>query len=370
MPIDASRTAVPVGGHEVRLRSLVTRVPAHVLPQERVREMAKAHFGQRTGLFEHLEPVFTNARIERRYACQPFEWYLESRDFGEKSRLYAEQATALCRDAAGAALAAADLTAADIDAIAIVSTTGVATPSLDARLMNLMPFRRDTIRLPIFGFGCAGGVLGLTRAAQLARSQPGMRCLLLVVELCTMAIRHDRVSPSNIVATALFGDGAAAAIIESDRAGDADEAPSALGSIGIGGEHCWADTLDIMGWRVDGLGLDVVFSNSIPEVIAADYPAALTGFLSRSGLTRADFVRPCCHPGGVKVIDALETVYGLAPGELDAEREILSEYGNMSAPTVLFVLERLMAKGVTGPLLLSSLGPGFTAAFQAVDLRS
>ena len=125
-----------------------------------------------------------------------------------------------------------------------------------------------------------------------------------------------------------------------------------------------------MGWRVDGLGLDVIFSNSIPEVIASDYPAALADFLSRSGLTRADFVRPCCHPGGVKVIDALETVYGLAPGELDAEREILGEYGNMSAPTVLFVLERLIAKGVSGPLLLSSLGPGFTAAFQAVDLGS
>ena len=237
----------------------------------------------------------------------------------------------------------------EIDAIVVVSTTGVVTPSLDARLMNLLPFRRDTIRLPIFGLGCAGGVLGLTRAAQLARSRPGMRCLLLVVELCTMAIRHDRASPSNIVATALFGDGAAAAILESDDPGGSADAPSALARIGVGGEHCWPDTLDIMGWRVDGLGLDVIFSSSIPQVVADDYPGALAGFLSRSGLRRDDFVRPCCHPGGVKVIEALESVYGLPPGELDAEREILSEYGNMSAPTVLFVLRPTPGQGAVGP---------------------
>ena len=368
LPTPSSRAASAISVTEVRLRSLATRVPPHVLPQDRVRQTAKAYFSQRTGLFEHLEPVFTNARIERRYACQPFDWYLEARDFGEKSLLYAEHATALCREVAVAALEAARLTAAEIDAIVVVSTTGVATPSLDARLMNLLAFRRDTIRLPIFGLGCAGGVLGMTRAAQLVRSQPGMRCLLLVVELCTMAIRHDRVSPSNIVATALFGDGAAAAVIESHGPGGAAGPSSAIASIGVGGEHCWPNTLDIMGWRVDGRGLDVIFHNSIPQVVADDYPAALAGFLARSGLTNADFVRPCCHPGGIKVIEALEAAYALPPGHLDAEREILSEYGNMSAPTVLFVLERLLARGLSGRVLMSSLGPGFTAAFQAVDL--
>ncbi len=368
LPSSASMAASPVAAHDVRLLSLVTRVPAHVLPQERVREQAKAYFSQRTGLFDHLEPVFANARIATRYACQPFDWYLEQRNFGEKSRLYAEHATALCLGAATDALAAAALEAAEIDAIVVVSTTGVVTPSLDARLMNLLPFRRDTIRLPIFGLGCAGGVLGLTRAAQLARSRPRMRVLLLVVELCTMAIRHDRASPSNIVATALFGDGAAAAILESDGRGGLVGATPAIARIGIGGEHCWPDTLDIMGWHVDGHGLDVIFSSSIPQVVTDDYPEALAGFLSRSGLRRADFVRPCCHPGGVKVIEALESVYDLAPGELDAEREILSQYGNMSAPTVLFVLNRLIAKALSGPVLMSSLGPGFTAAFQLVDL--
>ncbi len=369
MNAPASISAARAVATEVRLRALVTAVPQHVLPQAQVRDTARAYFSKKTGLFDHLEPVFMNAKIDTRYACQPFDWYMQPHDFGEKSRLYADHATALSADAASRALDAAGLTPADIDAIVMVSTTGVATPSLDARLMNLMPFRPDTMRLPIFGFGCAGGVLGLTRAAQLVRSQPGMRCLLVVVELCSMAIRHDRVTPSNIVATALFGDGAAAAIIESsDPSAPGVDLGPALGSIGLGGEHCWPDTLHVMGWRVDGLGLDVIFHSSIPQIVADDYPAALSAFLMRSGLTRDDFVRPCCHPGGVKVIEALEQVYGLAPGELDVEREVLRNYGNMSAPTVLFVLDGTIKAGVKGPVLLSSLGPGFTAAFQMVNL--
>ena len=351
-----------------RLLSLATAVPKHKILQDDVRASAKAYFGAKTGIFEHLEPVFANAQIDTRYACQPFEWYLQPHDFGEKTALYTEHAIGLGLEVAEKALAAAGLVAADIDAIVCVSSTGIMTPSLDARLMNLLPFRRDTLRRPIFGLGCAGGVLGLSRAAQLARSRPGMRVLLIVVELCSMAIRHDRWTPSNIVATALFGDGAAAAIIESDGGAVAGGGQAGLGTIGVGGEHTWQDTLDIMGWRIDGLGLDVIFQYSIPAVITEDYPAALFGFLGRNGLTLADVARPCCHPGGVKVIDALEDVLGYRRGDFDAERSVLRDYGNMSAPTVLFVLDRLARGGTKGPLLLSSLGPGFCAAFQMVTL--
>ncbi|MEJ0097399.1 MAG: type III polyketide synthase [Bauldia sp.] len=235
---------------------------------------------------------------------------------------------ALGLEVAEKALSGAGLSAGDIDAIVCVSSTGIMTPSLDARLMNLLPFRRNTMRLPIFGYGCAGGVLGLSRAAQLAASRPGMRVLLIVVELCTMAIRHDRATPSNIVATALFGDGAAAAVIESGAPGSAGEDDArGLGTIGVGGEHTWQDTLDIMGWRVDGLGLDVIFHYSIPSVIADEYPAALLGFLRANGMTLADIARPCCHPGGIKVIEALEDVLGYERGDFDAERAVLRDYG-------------------------------------------
>lgn len=349
------------------LRALVTAVPKHVLEQDYVRDNAKAFFGPRSTLFEHLEPVFGNASIATRYACQPPEWYLTPRDFGEKSASFAEHATALGLEVATRALNEAGLEADEIDAIVTVSSTGIMTPSLDARLMNLLPFRRDTIRLPVFGLGCAGGVLGLTRAAQLARSRPGMRVLLVVIELCTMAIRHDRMTPSNIVATALFGDGAAGAIVESVGRGADGEGPT-VGTIGVGGEHTWRDSLDIMGWRVDNLGLDVVFSYSIPTVVTEDYPEALAGFLARNGIALTDIARSCCHPGGVKVIEALEDVLRLERGALDIERGVLRDYGNMSAPSVLFVLDRIRQAGIEGPVLMSSLGPGFSAAFQVVTL--
>lgn len=346
----------------VSLAALATAVPEHRVTQADARENARAIFAGRTPLFAALEPVFENAQIGTRYSCQPIEWFATPSDFAEKAALYERHAVALSAEVATRALDDAGLEAGDIDAIVCVSSTGVMTPGLDAHLMNRMPFRPDTARLPIFGLGCAGGVLGLTRATQLVRSRPGMRCLLVVVELCTLAFRYDRLTKSNLVATALFGDGAAAAVVTSGRAA------GALGTLGAAGEHCWPDTLGVMGWRVDGRGLDVVFHRRIPEIIATDFAGALGSFLERARLRLDDVTRPCCHPGGVKVVGALEKVLGLSPGGLDFERQVLAEFGNMSAPTVLFVLARLMGAGLSGTLLLSALGPGFTAAFQAIEL--
>ena len=347
------------------LFALATAVPAHCIDQMAVRERARAHFGPRTGIFQHLEPVFANARIETRYTSQPLDWYLQPHGFEEKTAIYVEHALALGRLAAERALVAADLSPAEIDAIVCVSSTGVMTPSLDARLMNVLPFGPRTIRLPIFGYGCAGGVLGLSRAVDLARSRAGTRVLLVVVELCSTAIRHDRWAPSNIVATALFGDGAAAAVICNPVDGDQSTAP--IATLGLAGEHTWRDTLEIMGWRVDGVGFDVIFHSSIPTLIAERYPEALASFLTANNLSLADVDRVCAHPGGVKVIEALEDVFGYQRGALNAEREILRDYGNMSAPSVLFVLERALKRGLRGSAVLSALGPGFTASFLALE---
>lgn len=348
---------------EAKLTALATAVPKHRIAQAEARERARAIFAERTPLFAALEPVFENAEISARYSCQPIEWFARPSDFTEKARLYEQHAVALSAEAATKALDGAGLRAGEIDAIVCVSSTGVMTPSLDAHLINRLPFRPDTVRLPIFGLGCAGGVLGLTRASQLVLSRPGMKCLLVVVELCTLAFRHDRLTKSNLVATALFGDGAAAAVVTSGPA------PAALGTLGAAGEHCWPGTLDVMGWQVDAQGLDVIFHRRIPEIVETDFMCALKGFLGNARLCLEDIVRPCCHPGGAKVVAALERVFGRRRGGLDYEREVLAEFGNMSAPTVLFVLERIVRAGVAGPLLLSALGPGFTAAFQTITLN-
>ncbi|WEK49062.1 MAG: 3-oxoacyl-[acyl-carrier-protein] synthase III C-terminal domain-containing protein [Candidatus Kaistia colombiensis] len=346
------------------LRSLVTVVPPHRIPQSVAKERAREVFGSRMPFFDQLEQVFDNAAIDARYSCLPVEWFLGPADFEEKTKLYQQHATALAYDAASLALERAHLQPQDIDVLVFVSSTGISTPSIEARLMNLIRFRPDVMRLPIFGLGCAGGVLGLTRTAQMARSQAGLRCLMIVVELSSLAFRYDRLTKSNLVASALFGDGAAAAVVSSDPR-DAGTA-----TLGIGGEHCWADTLDVMGWNIDANGFDVIFQQSIPQIIAEHYPAALDGFLVRHGLTRADIDRPCCHPGGAKVMDELEKVFDYPKFGLDAERRVLAAYGNMSAPTVLFVLEDLLKTGKRGDMLASSLGPGFTAAFQMVTLSA
>ena len=239
-----------------------------------------------------------------------------------------------------------------------VSSTGVATPSLDALVMERLALPRNAIRLPIFGLGCAGGVIGLSRAAALAQAEPDRHILFLVVELCGPTFRHNDFSKSNIVATALFGDGAAGAIISCHGNGPAIE---------HWGEYTWPDTLGIMGWDVRDDGLAVIFSRDIPSFVRNEMKHAFAGFLVDHDLERSAIDGFVCHPGGVKVVDALESIFDLAPGALVHSRDILRAFGNMSATTVLFVLRRALDDAhANRRLLLSTLGPGFTAGFATV----
>lgn len=338
-----------------RLLALSQAVPPHVLDQAEVAARARQLFGARAANeLDRLLPVFAHAGIVRRHSCVPLGWYDAPHGWVERNALYLEHALALAEAAAREALAKARLTAADIDAVVAVSTTGIATPSLDALLIERLALRPDVRRLPAFGLGCAGGVIGLARAADLARAMPDARVLFVVVELCTLAFRRDDVAKSNIVATALFGDGAAAAVIACCGEGPV---------FGGAGEHTWPGTLDVMGWEVADDGLKALFSRDIPTLIERRLRPAATEFLTRHGLTFHDIDHFVCHPGGTKVVDALETALGLAPGGLAVARGVLADYGNMSAVTVLFVLARLIAAGATGRMLLIALGPGFTAGF-------
>ena len=345
-----------------RLLSLVTAVPDQILRQSDVKRAAREMFCPDVGYFDRLQTVFDNAAIDSRHSCVPLEWYLEPHDFAERNRLYIKHALALLTEAATEALAAAGLEATDVDTVVTVSSTGIATPTLDAMLLGRLPFRADVTRLPIFGLGCAGGVLGLARAASLARAAPGARILFLVVELCGLTFRRHDHSKSNIVATALFGDGAAGGVISTEGDGLA---------IRAWGEHTWPDTLDVMGWDVGGDGLAVIFSRDIPMIVRKQYGEALARFLDRAGLTLGDIDSFVAHPGGAKVLDALEAVFGLPAGGLTASREVLRRCGNMSAATVLFVLEEVLrgrSKKSSGRRhLMSSLGPGFSAGFAVLE---
>lgn len=338
-----------------RLAGLATAVPRHVLRQEDV--MARAAYllpAVETEAMDRLMPVYGHAGIERRRSCVPAEWYEIPHGWPEKNQLFLKNAVDLIEEAARRAIDRAGLSPAAIDAVISVSTTGIATPSLDALLAERMSLRRDIERLPVFGLGCAGGVLGLSRAATIARADPEKIVLLVVVELCALTFRRSDSSTANVVATALFGDGAAAAVVCCRGTGPTFE---------HAGEHLWRDSLDIMGWRVEDDGLGVVFSRDIPALTRTEFRQVVHDFLACRSLDFDDIDGFVCHPGGAKVLDALEDAFGLARGALTDSRAVLREYGNMSAVTVLFVLERMLAAGAKGRLLLSSLGPGFTAAY-------
>ena len=288
-------------------------------------------------MFDRLSGVFDNAGIGERQLVAPLEWYGENHGWGQRNKTYLAAADALFIDAARSAIARAGLRPVDIDGVVAVSTTGIATPSLDARNAEAIGFRADIRRVPVFGLGCAGGVSGLATASRLAAAEPGARWLFVTVETCSISIRLDSDDPAAIVATALFGDGAAAAVLSTEG--------EALARVEGAGERLWPGTLDIMGWRVEDPGLAVVFDRAIPPFLEGNLREGVDAILGSFGLTFADVDRLCSHPGGAKVLTAMESALGLQTGTLDLERTVLREHGNMSAPTVLFVLQRLLSKG-------------------------
>src|ERR1700694_4711761 len=238
------------------LVALAPAVPAYRLDQEAVVERARRLFAGAANL-DRVLPVFANSGIRRRYSAVPLDWFDEPHGWPERNRRYLETALDLIESAAGRALDRAGIAASRLGAIVVVSTTGIATPSLDALLIERVHLAPTVQRLPIFGLGCAGGVIGLARAATLAAAMPDKAVLFLVVELCSLTFRCGDRGKSNIVATALFGDGAAAAVLHCGGAG-----PAVIAS----GEHTWPQTLDIMGWEVAEDGLKPVFSRDIPRL--------------------------------------------------------------------------------------------------------
>src|SRR6201991_2758407 len=259
------------------LVSLATSVPPHVFLQKDVLAAAWDVFGPRLPQFETLASIFTNTGIVKRHGVKPFSWYLEPRGWPERTEAFLEGAEALFIDAAEKALAQAQLSAREIDTVVTVCSTGIATPSLEARVSGRMGFRSDVSRVPVFGLGCAGGVSGLSIAARLAQARPETNVLLVALELCTLAVRHEELTKANVVAASLFGDGAAAVVL---RAGDGGAT-----QIESSGEKLWPDTLDIMGWSVDPEGFGVIFQRTIPDFVAEHFGPAVAEILARMALS-------------------------------------------------------------------------------------
>jgi alkylresorcinol/alkylpyrone synthase len=338
----------------VKLLSLAVATPDNIILQTDAAETAGRLFSDRFQDFKYLARVFESTGIRKRHVARPLSWFEQPHGWQDRMAAYTEVASELFRRSATTALQRAGLEAAEVDCIVTASSTGLATPSLEARLAGEIGFRSDIERVPIFGLGCAAGVSGLAVATKMARSRPGAVVLFIAIELCSLAFRLDELTRPNIIATALFGDGAAACVLRAGEGGIAE--------IESTGEHLFPDSLGIMGWKIDDTGFGIILEQSLPAFAETHLRSAVAGILERSGLLISDIDRFICHPGGARVLAALENALRLDEGSLDIEREVISEYGNMSSPTVLFVLERAIAAGLPPRSALLAMGPGFSAS--------
>lgn len=349
-----------------RILSVATARPEHVLPQSEAREFCRALFSGAHADIERLLPVFESAQIDERRISVPPEWLYAEHTFAEKNARYVEVALDLAETATRSALARAGVAPREVAHILFASTTGLATPSLDARLMNRVDFSPHTRRTPVWGLGCAGGASGLARAAEFSAAAGGAPVLAIALELCSLTFQKDDLSKSNLVATSLFGDGAAAAVVaaENGRGGARGDRREPGPEIVAARSTLFPDSLDVMGWEVNDGGLKVIFSRDIPSIVRESVRPNAESFLTEQGLSLGDVRHFVAHPGGTKVMAAYEEAFELSDDALRHAREVLRTSGNMSSPTVLFVLERFLdddsvRAGDWG--LLTALGPGFTS---------
>jgi alkylresorcinol/alkylpyrone synthase len=355
--ISRSRIVVDIAG-------LATAVPEHAISQDEATERAIKVFPQHARLLK----LFANTGVQTRHTAEPSEWYMVPHTWEERTASFQRHALDLLQKVAAQAIAAAGLEPRDIDAIVTNTITGLAIPSLEARLMNLMPFRSDVERLPIFGLGCGGGVAGLARAARIARAEAGQTVLFLTVDLCSLCARTVDPSLAMFVSSALFGDGAAGVVLRSSDDAKPSRSSSGLGRVIASGEHFWGETEYIMGWDVRNDGFGVVLSPDLPELMRNNFRQALDGFLDRKGLALEDFDGFLFHPGGAKVLEAVQELLSLERDRLAHSWNTLRDYGNMSSATALFVLESAIRSGARGRHLLTAFGPGFSAYFAVLNL--
>lgn len=333
-------------------------LPPHFASQEALIAAFREHWGTRHFNLERLETLHRNTRVAGRYLALPLSDYLPLERFSERNDAWIRVGTELGQQALSAALDAAGLTPDALDHLFFVTVTGIATPSLDARLVNRLGLRADIKRTPIFGLGCVAGAAGLARASDYLRAFGSETAAVLSVELCSLTLQREDLSIPNIIASGLFGDGAAAVVLRGGAVQGACPGPQVVATRSV----FYPDTERIMGWDVVDTGFKVVLSSKVPELVQRHIRTDVDTFLSDHGLTRAEIRHWIAHTGGPKVLQAFESALELPDGALERSWRSLGEVGNLSSASVLFVLSELLAsrEAREGDLgLLLAMGPGF-----------
>ncbi|AST91645.1 type III polyketide synthase [Sutcliffiella cohnii] len=347
-----------------KIVSVGTAVPKFALNQETVVEFARELFSHSYSDIERLLSIFSNGNISKRHFVKGLDWFKENHSFEEKNDVYIQEAISYgvrainnCLNNESMLHEAIHLD--EIDAIFYISSTGISTPSIEARIMNKLSFSEHVKRIPIWGLGCAGGAAGLTRAFEYCKAFPEHKVLVLTVELCSLTFQRQDPSKSNLVGTSLFADGIACACIVGDLVefNNKITCPSIIDTLST----LMKDSEEVMGWDIKNDGLYVVFSRDIPTIIRTWLHTNVQKFLLKHNLSTNEIDQCIFHPGGKKVLDAYEKSLQLSKDKLKSSQTILNLYGNMSSATIFYVLKEVMEKeaqkGDTG--LAVALGPGF-----------
>ncbi|MFJ7745926.1 type III polyketide synthase [Peribacillus sp. NPDC097295] len=339
------------------------------LSQDKIMEFSREIFGASFKNIERLLQAFKNGQVENRYFSNDLDWFREDHTFQEKNEVYVKQAVDFGKEAIEKCLGNTEflkneIHPSEIDAFFFISSTGLATPTIDARIMNELPFDSHTKRIPIWGLGCAGGASGLSRAFEYCKAYPDAKVIVLCVELCSLTFQKDDITKSNLIGTSLFSDGVSCVLICGD---DAE-----VEGMTTKENHLYflesqstlmPDSLEVMGWDLKDQGLHVVFSKDIPTIIKEWLKPNVVAFLEKKEIRLEDIHDFIAHPGGKKVIDAYHESLGFNEDMTEDSMAVLREFGNMSSATILYVLERFMKrsghKGDYG--LAAALGPGFSS---------
>jgi alkylresorcinol/alkylpyrone synthase len=340
----------------VKIAAVGRAFPPHYYDQQTLVAALQRRWANRFFNPERLERLHRNVLVGGRHLALPLEEYERLTTWGQANDAWIRVAQEVGAQAVLDGLERAGLSREEIEALIFVTVTGVATPSIDARLMNRLQLKPGVKRMPIFGLGCVAGAAGISRAADYVRAYPDQLAVLLSVELCSLTLQAEDLSIPNLIATGLFGDGAAAVmVVGDDRPSDGPEIVATRSVF-------YPDSEDVMGWTISESGFGIILSADVPQVVRDFLKRDVDAFLADHGLTRSDIASWVCHPGGPKVLEAMQEALELPEGALDVTWRSLQEVGNLSSTSVLLVLAETMENHRPPPGswgMITAMGPGF-----------